>query len=247
MRLRLVVLGLVVAAAPWALPIGAEAEARAAPRVAKKKDPRAAYPERVAALEKKRRGLAAAFAKAKTEKAKQKVRDRARAAVLTAIRSDILPAWDGTAWDYHGTTTTPGEGVIACGYYVTTVLRDSGFKVERAKLAQQPSERITTTLVPESEIWRFRRGDEEAVVDAIRERGDGLYVVGLDDHVGLLDVAGEQVRFCHASYAGKGEALCEDPLSSTPFESDYHVVGRLFSGRMIDAWLTGTTIETRTK
>ncbi|NUO49362.1 MAG: hypothetical protein HOV80_10950 [Polyangiaceae bacterium] len=127
------------------------------------------------------------------------------------------------------------------------MLRDAGFKIERAKLAQQPSERITTTLVPEDEIWRFRKGDETGVVNAVRDKGDGLYVVGLDDHVGFLDVLDKEVRFCHASYTHDADVRCEDPLGSVPFESDYHVVGRLFSGPMIDAWLSGTTIETRTK
>jgi len=252
MRGSIIVLGLVVALAPWTLPESALAEAQTAPHAttknAKKKvDHRAVYADRVVALEKKRKELGAEYAKAKSQKAKQRIRGRAREVVLGAVRRDLFPAWDKTAWDFYGTTTTPGEGKIACGYYVTTVLRDAGFKIERAKLAQQPSERITTTLVPADEIWRFRKGDEKGVMDAIRDKGDGLYVVGLDDHVGFLDVVGKEVRFCHASYTHDADVRCEDPLGAVPFESDYHVVGRLFSGPMIDAWLSGTTIETRTK
>lgn len=246
--LALVVLGALLALTPWTPVHDAQADTPASTRAAKKKgDPRAVYPERLTSLEKKRQDLANAYTKSKTEKAKERVRDQARAAVLRAIRHDILPAWKGTAWDFYGTTSTPGEGEIACGYYVTTVLRDAGFKVARAKLAQQPSERITTSLVPEEAIWRFRKGDEEGVVETIRKKGDGLYLVGLDNHVGFLDVSGDAVRFCHASYADEADVRCEDPVSSQPFQSEYHVVGRLLSGPMIDAWLEGKAIETKTK
>jgi hypothetical protein len=44
------------------------------------------------------------------------------------------------------TSETPGRGEIACGYFVSTVLRDAGFGVERVRLAQQASERIVRTL-----------------------------------------------------------------------------------------------------
>ncbi|NUP11844.1 MAG: hypothetical protein HOW73_37830 [Polyangiaceae bacterium] len=135
---------------------------------------------------------------------------------------------------------------MACGYYVTTVLRDVGFKVERRKLAQQPSEQIVRTLSPEDSIMRFRKGDSKLVVSEIEERGEGLYVVGLDNHVGFLLHDGNKVEFCHASYVDPAEVRCEDPLKSKAFASNYHVVGELFTRPMIEAWLEGKAIKTKT-
>ena len=55
---------------------------------------------------------------------------RARADVHSLIIDEIFSAWIGTRWDFDGTSQTPREGRIACGYFVSTVLRDAGFDVE---------------------------------------------------------------------------------------------------------------------
>src|ERR1700741_5295000 len=56
------------------------------------------------------------------------------------LRDSLLPCWYGTPWGFYGTTEEPGQGTIACGYFVTTVLRDAGCSLQRIKLAQYPSE-----------------------------------------------------------------------------------------------------------
>lgn len=64
-----------------------------------------------------------------------------------AVARDIAPFWYGTPWDFNGTTEQPGTGAIACGYFVTTVLRDAGVQLERVRLAQQlprPSSRSSS-------------------------------------------------------------------------------------------------------
>jgi len=33
---------------------------------------------------------------------------------------EIFPAWSGTPWDFNGISQTPGEGEIACGYFVSS-------------------------------------------------------------------------------------------------------------------------------
>lgn len=207
---------------------------------------REAYGDRKAALEKRRLSLGERYAAAKTKRARVRLRKQATQAILASLKQDVLPAWAGTTWDYNGTTQSPGEGAIACGYYVTTVLRDLGFKVERRKLAQQASEWIVRTLSPEASIWRFRKGDRSLVVDGVKEAGEGLYVVGLDNHVGLLLNDGKEVSFCHSSYLEPAAVTCEDPLSSAAFESNYHVVGKLLERPMIESWLAGSAIATKT-
>jgi hypothetical protein len=225
-----------------------KAKAVRAPTAAKprptRKAARAAYAGRVASLERTRAELAGRLAKAKTEADRRSVRHAARAALLDAVTNAFFPAWEGTAWDFHGTTTTPGAGKIACGYYVTTVLRDAGFQLERAKLAQQPSERIVKTLAPESDVWRFRKGDRDEVLAKVRAEGEGLYVVGLDNHVGfLLEQSGSPTRFCHASY-DPPEVRCEDAAKAKVFSSKYHVVGRVLSATALARWVEGRAFET---
>src|SRR6188474_3208784 len=51
--------------------------------------------------------------------------------LLNNIRDSLFTCWLGTPWDFYGTTQTPGKGKIACGYFVTTLLRDMGASVNR--------------------------------------------------------------------------------------------------------------------
>src|SRR5262249_4067776 len=67
---------------------------------------------------------------------------QARSIVTESIFKEIFPAWYGTPWDFYGTTEVPQQGKIACGYFVSTVLRDAGWRVQRVRLAQQASENI---------------------------------------------------------------------------------------------------------
>ena len=76
--------------------------------------------------------------------------------VFTAsITETIVPAWIGTQWAYSGTTEVPQKGSIACGYFVTTVLRDAGLPLARIRLAQCASEEMIKKLVGENYIKRF--------------------------------------------------------------------------------------------
>jgi hypothetical protein len=157
-----------------------------------------------------------------------------------------MPPWDGTPWDFNGTTQVPGEGFIACGYYVSTLLRDAGFRVERIRLAQQASEYIVRTVAPSTEIKWFRRKSVDTVVDHVAAQPDGLWVVGLDFHVAFLVARLGQVQMCHASYLDEAVATCEPARTAEAMVSKVHVVGRTLGDPQLIAWLEGTRIETRT-
>lgn len=211
-------------------------------------DARADYADRRSALEAKRTSFAARLAKAKGDDAREAVLADARSALLDAFEGDLFPAWTGTTWDFNGTSQVPGEGKIACGYFVTTLLSHAGFDVRRAKLAQQASEIIVKTLADDDQIWRFRKGDAKRVLEKVHALGDGLYVVGLDNHAGfLLETAGNPTRFCHASYVEPAIAHCEPAASASAFESNYHVVGRVTGDATLARWIEGDAFETRVK
>lgn len=57
----------------------------------------------------------------------QALQSNKRHLVISRIIIDsLMPCWYGTPWDFNGCTTEPGKGSIACGYFVSTVLRDAG-------------------------------------------------------------------------------------------------------------------------
>ena len=192
----------------------------------------------------RRQELAAQLDSAGDAEARSEVLATAREIVFGSIVEEIIPRWYGTPWDYYGTTEVPGEGLIACGYFVSTVLRDAGFQVERVTLAQQPSEWIVKTFSTEDDIWRYRGRAASVVAEQVRGHGDGLYVVGLDIHVGFLVVQGETVEFCDASFLEEAVVTCQSARHSPSFASSYRVVGKLLSDRMLQAWLTQQPIPT---
>jgi len=168
----------------------------------------------------------------------------ARTLLLAAMADDLIPAWYGTPWEFYGTSTTPGEGTIACGYFVSTTLLHAGFDVERVLLAQQPSEHIITTLVPPEHVTRWRDADPERVASDVAAQGDGLYLLGLDCHAGWLVVRGGQVDMCHSSFVGPREVLCQPAATSLAFLSQYRVTGALLNNNTLRRWLEGDSFPT---
>ncbi|MGB0985259.1 MAG: hypothetical protein ACPG19_14505, partial [Saprospiraceae bacterium] len=96
--------------------------------------------------------------------------------IIERIEKEIFPHWYDTKYDFYGTTETPGKGKIACGYFVTTVLRDIGVPIQRVKMAQAASERMIKSMVDENKIQRFRKVPIKKFVYAIEDMGEGLFV-----------------------------------------------------------------------
>jgi len=201
------------------------------------------YEDVLAAIAGAREDLAARYAAA-TGAEREAVVAEARGVVESAIVDDLFPRWSGTPWAFYGTTTVPGQGSIACGYFVSTVLEDAGFRVERVRLAQQAAEHIILTLVPKTSIRRFSNAPASEVVDAVHADGDGLYLLGLETHVAFLSKRGDAVQMCHSSYLGTSAVVCEDALTSAAMVSDYRVTGKLLQEPMMVAWLEGRPLPT---
>ena len=172
--------------------------------------------------------------------------EAARMRVFHVIVHQLIPAWEGTPWDFWGTTQVPGQGQIACGYYVSTLLEHAGFEVERVKLAQQASEKIIKTFTEEDAIWRTSDASVERTLRPVVESGAGIYIVGLDYHVGLLINDGEDILFCDSSYINPSAVLCQDPTEAFSYSSRYRVIGKLLDDDMLVAWLEGQALPTWT-
>ncbi|MNJ83227.1 hypothetical protein D3C87_06430 [compost metagenome] len=173
------------------------------------------------------------------ESARDKVLEKAESYLLTTITHDFFDQWAGTEWDFNGTTRTPRKGKIACGYFITTVLSDAGFKIPRVKWAQQASEYYITRMTPD--VKRFSNRSPEYMKTYFLNQPDGLYVAGLDSHVGFVYKSGDEVTFTHASYYDpKIGVQTEQLIGDNPFaESAYRVVGRILGKEMIQKWILG--------
>jgi hypothetical protein len=206
------------------------------------------YKEVIAKLEGERVALASRYQQAVSSAQKADVMAQARTFVTRSIYTEIFPSWYGTAWDFNGTTEVPQQGKIACGYFVSTVLRDAGWKVQRARLAQQASENIILSLTTDLHVKRFRRVAISDFVNAVKKWGPGIYVVGLDIHTGFIVNTGAEVYFIHSSYVEPYTVVREKASESKILaSSNYRVLGKLTADDVfIEKWLLKTEIVTRT-
>lgn len=204
------------------------------------------YKETITRLEAQRLSLATRFQTASPSQRTALISE-ARTVILGSIYNDVFPAWYGTAWDFNGTSETPQQGKIACGYFVSTVLRDAGLKVQRVLLAQQASENIILSLTTNDFVKRFRGVPIGEFVAAIKDWGSGIYIVGLDIHVGFIVNTGDDIYFIHSSYEGPYKVIKEKAIDSRILAaSNYRVLGRVFAdAQLISNWLTGKAIATR--
>lgn len=201
-------------------------------------------------LEAQRVVLSSRYQKATSTAQKDEVDEviaQARDVVTQTIYTEIFPSWYGTSWDFNGTAEVPRQGKIACGYFVTTVLRDAGWKVQRARLAQQASENIILTLTEDDNVKRFRHTDIGYFVKAVKDWGPGLYIVGLDIHIGFIVNTVGELYFIHSSYV-EPYAVVKERASASKIlaTSKYRVLGKISADdAFMEKWLLNKEVVTR--
>ncbi len=156
-----------------------------------------------------------------------------------SIVKTIIPAWVGTTWSFNGVSEKPGEGSIACGYFVTTVLRDAGMPLARIKLAQCASEEMIKTLVQPQYIKRFSALPMSDFINYISQSGYGLYVVGLDNHTGFIFNDSVDIKFIHSTFVGTRNVQIENALTSAVLKSSqYKVIGKISADEIaLNKWI----------
>jgi hypothetical protein len=113
--------------------------------------------------------------------------------------SSIFPYWYGTQWDFNGYTNVPNDGVIACGYFVSTTLKHIGFNLNRYDIAKMYSSDIVKVLCF-NDYWV--ESDYQKFLERMEEAPDGLYIVGLSNHVGFIERCNGRTYFIHSNYIG---------------------------------------------
>ena len=203
------------------------------------------YSARLEALGATRGRLARAHATSRGA-ARAAVLEEARSAVISTLRDDVFPAWHGTPWTFSGTSSRPGSGSIACGFFVGTVLAHAGFVVDRIALGRLASEHIALSLTEDANLARYSDRPAAEVAAATVARGPGLYLLGLDHHAALILVDERGATLVHSTYYGEPIVKSEPLLGDNPFDfSRYRVVAKLLDDRMMRRWLAGERFEAR--
>lgn len=151
-----------------------------------------------------------------------------KAAFLKGITHKIFPYWYGTKWDFNGTSQMPQEGSIACGYFVTTTLRDMGVPINRVKMAQCASEEMIRSLTSKEHIHHISNTSLAEFEKKMIGYGNGLYIIGLDNHTGFIYINGDEHYFIHSTgwfpFKVVKDQISESSVLS---KSNYRVVGKI--------------------
>lgn len=159
------------------------------------------------------------------------------------LTDSIFNYWYGTTWDFNGITEQPKKGKIACGYFVTTTLEHCGFSLPRVKLAQQAASIIIRSLCTPKSIQVFNQLNR--LKKHLDKQPNGVYIVGLDTHVGYLWKTATNLYFVHSSYSGNKQVSKEHWDQSIVLgKSKLFVVGDLLGNKnLILQWIEGTPIK----
>lgn len=151
-----------------------------------------------------------------------------KAAFIKQITQKVFPYWYGTKWDFNGTTQMPQEGSIACGYFVTTTLRDMGVPINRVKMAQCASEEMIRSLTSKEQVHYISNTSLKEFEKKLVAYGNGLYIIGLDKHTGFIWVDGAERYFIHSTGWFPFKVVKDVVSKSSVLEkSKYRVVGKI--------------------
>lgn len=83
------------------------------------------------------------------------------------------------------------------------------------------------------------------LIEYLNNQGDGLYIVGLDYHIGFISKLGNHYRFIHSSYYHPETGVMAEPLEGhNPLnDSSYRVIGKLLDSEMIKNWINGVNYD----
>ncbi len=176
-----------------------------------------------------------------------------RDAVLASTRNfleltmpELMRCWLGTPWDFNGTASVPGKGKVACGYYVSSVMKNAGFDVQRIRLAQQPSQNILRTFLPRGELDIKSGTEYHDYMESLRHKEHGIYIIGLDRHVGFLVHNADGLRFIHSGGVHKQVVTETEESARSIRESSYRVTGNLTANKeLLTQWLLNKPFKTR--
>jgi hypothetical protein len=172
-----------------------------------------------------------------------------KSALENLILNQLVPYWYKTPWDFNGYTEIPKKGVVACGYFVSTVMKHAGFNLNRYKLAQQNPLNEAKSLACGDSVNVYSVGSRQLQKIFNESYTEGLYFVGLDFHVGFLLFRNKELYFIHSNYINSEGVIFEKAVYSEAFNAstNYRIAEISTNESLMEKWIDGSelTIVTR--
>jgi hypothetical protein len=138
---------------------------------------------------------------------------------VSSLGTDLYEQWKGTPWDFNGTTQVPGEGAVACGYFVTGLLQGMGYRLDRVKLSVCPSLTMMKSLAPEQPVLNLSYLSYHDFNERIKKAGNGVWIAGLDFHTGFIINDGTETWFLHSNYIDRQGVIKEKIAGSAALQA----------------------------
>jgi hypothetical protein len=213
-----------------------------------------AFQQIIARLQERRAELARQFKAARNDAARNAVRRAARSLVVDSIVREVFPAWMGTPWymgeDDDAQFPHQAGKRISCSAFVTAVLQNVGLQLDsRVRWMQAPALYIQRSLAPQpKDLHRYPSIPPATLQTRLALLGEGLYVIGLNCHVGFVWIDSQRrPRFVHSNYVDPEQGVTEEPVSASQAiansqDTGYWVTPLFQDDRLIDRWLTGQAV-----
>jgi len=140
--------------------------------------------------------------------------------LFTSLLVDkLIPHWLTTPWSFEGHTSIPGEGTIACGYFISTTLSHMSFNLNRYKMAQQLPLNEAKTLNLGKPLLEINNPSTADRIEILRGTlQEGIYFIGFDQsHVSYIQKKGDQVFVIHSNYINAEGVVIEKIEESQVF------------------------------
>lgn len=165
----------------------------------------------------------------------------------TQLLNRIIPFWEGTEWDFNGYTHQPQTGKIACGYFISTTLRDVGIPINRFKLAQQSPVNEATSIALDTKVIEIAEGSPLKNISTLRDTlKTGIHFIGLSySHVGYLLKKEDELYIIHSNYAGSESVEIERLEESEAFNyfDQFYIAEISTNKSLLERWLSKEEIK----
>lgn len=173
--------------------------------------------------------------------------DAVKIAFTDQLVNRLIPHWYGTEWSFNGHTSVPQQGKIACGYFVSTSLRDIGLNLNRYRLAQKSPIDEARMISCGAEIITVQASEHVSAIRQIDElTQEGLYFIGFDEgHVGFLLKRNGKLKLIHSNYLSPVAVCIEAIEESNTFKrfDTFHLVELTHNDLLLQNWLNNRQIQ----
>lgn len=163
------------------------------------------------------------------------------------LLNKIIPFWEDTPWTFEGHSSSPQEGSIACGYFVSTTLQHMGLKLKRYKLAQQTPYNEARSLAINSEVMTIESNtflESKKQLEEILQ--DEIYFIGFDSsHVGFITKINGSIYIIHSNYLETQGVMIEPIEQSIVFQSynKYYISELSSNFELLKYWINNKQIN----